>query len=330
MGSNAGANVVKVWLYAVASVVLGAWFSPLIYNAGKALAEVSSTKVTNGPLQWLAGICRAASFPAFFETALILAALLLFLPFVHWLQVGRTFSLRDPARARPEGQWLRKNLHGPGQCLTGFLLVTVLFLLMGVVLVLAGAFEWKAPEKSLAGPALGGFLIALGMASIQEIVFRGVAMGIFLRAMRPGAAILLAAMLFALVHALNPPPGLSVADVDAAGTGFELLRNVLAQFSQPRLLFGTLAPLLALGVILSYARWRTASLYLPVGLHAGWIFINGLLDRVMTASSRPDSAMWVISGESLRQGLVPLLGILLVGVLTHYLVGSHDPTDSPA
>ena len=41
----------KVWLYAAASVLRGAWISPLFYNAGKALAEVSQFKQINGPLE---------------------------------------------------------------------------------------------------------------------------------------------------------------------------------------------------------------------------------------------------------------------------------------
>ncbi len=78
MGIKASGDVLKLWLYAAASVLLGAWFAPLLYNAGKALAEVSSVKATNGPLQWLAGICRAAEFPAFFEASLLVAAAILF------------------------------------------------------------------------------------------------------------------------------------------------------------------------------------------------------------------------------------------------------------
>ena len=41
MRNDSRGDVIKVWLYAAASVALGAWMSPLLYNAGKALAEVS-------------------------------------------------------------------------------------------------------------------------------------------------------------------------------------------------------------------------------------------------------------------------------------------------
>ncbi len=89
-------------------------------------------------------------------------------------------------------------------------------------------------------------------------------------------------------------------------------------------------PLLALGAMLAYARWRTASLWLPIGLHAGWIFINGVLAAV-TVASHPDSILWVISGIPLKQGLVPLVGIVLIGVIANYLITPRDGTsDVPA
>lgn len=331
MRSESSSDVLKVWLYAAASVVLGAWFSPVLYNAGKALAEISSSKQTNGFLEWLAGICRAAEFPGFFEVSLLIAAGILFLPWIGWLRGGQapgkggSWKVRLPVGARgPEaGQRLHRNPRGIRQGMTGFLLVTVLFLVIAGILALAGVLEWKNPGEPLIKTLLRGGIIALGLAALQEVLFRGIALGIFLRAMRPATALGLSAVLFALVHFLKSPPGLNVVDPDAAGVGFGLLRKIAIQFSEPRAVFGVFSPLLALGFVLAYARWRTASLYLPIGLHTGWIFVNDLLGRVTLATSPPDSLMWVISGMALNQGLVPLGGIVLTGVLANYL--TTDP-----
>ena len=338
MRSEASSDVFKVWLYAMASVLLGTWVSPLLYDAGKAIAEICATKQTNGPLEWLAEICRTTDFPGFFKVGVAVFAAILFLPFMHGLRGGRaaaggnpwSFRLPESARSSAGGQRLVRNPHGLRQGVTGFFLVTALFLLIAGVMVLAGIFEWKTPGDGVAKLALRAFATALGLAVLQEILFRGIAMGIFLRAMRPAAALGLAAVLFALVHFLNPPPGLNVADPDAAGVGFELLRKIAAQFSEPRVVLGTFTPLLALGGVLAYARWRTASLWLPVGLHAGWIFTNAILGSVTMAANRPDSITWVISGAALQQGLVPLDGILLAGVLVNYLTAPADDTDTPA
>jgi len=329
MRNEASADVLKVWLYAAASVVLGAWMTPLVYNMGKGLAEVASEKYTNGIVDWLAGVCRTTSFPGFFTGSLILAAVILFLPFVEWLHGGRArdgsanrpwrVRLPDGARQSERGQRLVKNDSALRQGVRGFLVVTGLFLLIGGVLMVAGVFEWRNPAGGFLKMTLRAGIFAFALAALQELVFRGIAMGVFLRAMRPAAALGMSAVLFALVLFLKPAAGLTVADPDGSGTGFELLGKVLAAFSEPRLVLGSFLPLLALGGVLAFARWRTASLWLPLGLNAGWIFINGIMGAVTAAVSPPDSMMWVISGAALRQGLVPLAGLLIAGILIDYL-----------
>ncbi|MES2924377.1 MAG: CPBP family intramembrane glutamic endopeptidase [Verrucomicrobiota bacterium] len=334
MCGDSPTEVLKVWLYAMASVLLGAWFAPFLYNAGKALAEVSSVKQTNGPLQWLAGICRAADFPKFFETSLLGAAVLLFLPFIHWLQAGRqNFEGRhtpDRARGWNSGQRLHGNPRGLRHAATGFLLVTVVFLGIAGVLTLAGVFTWNHHAGSVTMIALRGFAVALGLAVFQELLFRGIAQGIFLRAMRPVAAIGLTALLFAFVHFLNPPPGLNVPDPDASRVGFELLDIITARFFDPLIVLGTFAPLFALGAVLAYARWRTASLCLPIGLHTGWIFVNSLVGSMTVAANPQDSTRVILADATLQQGLLPLAGIIVAGLLTNYLTSTDAAADAPA
>ncbi len=326
-------EVLKVWLYATASVLLGAWVSPLVYNAGKALADVSAAKQTNGLLQWLAGICRAADFPKFFEACLLGSAVLLFVPFIHWLQAGRQSAEGRQAPDRTGGWSRGQRLHGnPGglrQAATGFLLVTLLFLGIAGILTLAGVFTWKHLNESVAMVALRGFAAALGLAVFQELLFRGIAQGIFLRSMRPVAAIGLTALLFALVRCLHPPPGLHVPDPDASGVGFELLHKIISRFSDPLIVLGTFAPLFALGAVLACARWRTASLCLPIGLHAGWIFVNSVVGSLTVAANHPDANLWISSDASLQQGLLPLAGMIVAGLLTNYLT-RPDAIDAPA
>lgn len=336
MRGEASSDVLKVWLYAAASVFLGSWITPLLYNAGKALAEVSDAKATNGPLEWLANVCRKADLPSFFVAGLILAGVLLFLPFIEWLRGGRgpassprgkTWSIRLPegaSRGVAGGQPLARNPSGPVQFFTGFVCVAVLFLVIAGALILTGAFSWKTPGENMGRLAARTLTSAIFSAFLLELLFRGIAMGIFLRAMRPAAALATSTALFALLMFLQPPPGVNVVDPDAAGVGFELLGKIISQFAEPKVLLGTFAPLLALGAVLGYARWQTASLWLPIGLHAGWIFSSGLLASLATSNSGPDSAMWVICGTSMKQGVAPLLGILLAGVLTNHLASSRN------
>ena len=331
MQHESPATVIKVWLYAAVSVAAGAWVTPLLYNAGKALAEVSSKKTTNGFLEWLAKWCGVAELPAFFVVGVLLVAAVLFFPWMEWIHARSAsrgssmgpwlLRLPNARRLTSRGQPLRRNLGGLWDSCAGFMLVAGLMLSMGVALVPAGYFTLKLPPEGMLILCLRTFWPALAIALVMEVFFRGVAMGIFMRAMRPAAALGMSAAFFALVLAMFPPPGLNVADPDAPRTGFELLGLVIGSYADWRNLFGTILPLLALGGVLAYARWRTASLWLPTGLHTGWIFALDLLGRLSVPQGAGESLK---SGSLLQEGLIPLIAILLAGLLAHRITPTLD------
>lgn len=308
MREGTAADVLKVWLCAAATILLGAWMAPLVYNAGKALADVASSKTTNGPLEWLADVCRVAPFPRFFEASVFLAAALLFLPFFEWLG-GR----------KPGGQPLGGNTHRARQAVLGFLAAAGMCAVIALVLRFAGVYRWQLPKPGMFGEILRIFAVALILAALWEIVFRGIALGVFLRAMPVWAAIGLSAVLFAAIRFLHPLADVNVADPDAARVGFELLRKIVAQLADPRRIAGAFLPPLALGCVLAWARWRTASLALPWGFHAGWIFGTMLLGRLALSQNQPTYPIWLLSAPSLAQGLAPLAGILVAGILIVHL-----------
>ena len=304
MRKAALADVLKVWLYAAVSLLLGTWFSPLLYNAGKALAEVAEAKQTNGPLEWLAGLCRGADFPAFFVASLLMTALFFFHPLMRWL--GGRWSM-EQFGVQKNPRWWR-------QAALGFAAWVLLFLVMAQALILTRQWLWIPPGAAAGSILMWGFFSALASAMAQEWAFRGIALGVFLRALRPEAAIGLSAALFALVHFLAPPLGMGVADADAAGVGWELLRKVAAQLGDVRFLVGSFAPLLALGVVLAYARWRTASLGLSIGLHAGWIFIHGIVGSMTAVGNQSHWVGGLLVGSSLKQGWISFAIILIAGI----------------
>lgn len=342
MRTELGGDVWKVWLYAAASVALGAWISPLLYNGGKALAEVSANKTTNGPLEWLAGWCSRADFADFYRAGLGLAAVLLFFPWMEWIHARRErkaageigpWGMRIPCSGRlpGRGQRLWRNLRGPWHLFAGFLLVAGLMLPIAVALVPAGFFTMRHPGDGMVTLVSRTILGAGVMAIVMEVFFRGVVMGVLLRAMGPAAALGMSAAFFALALMMIPPPGWRVMDPDGVGVGFEVLRGLWMEFADWQVLLTSFVPWLALGGVLAYARWKTASLWLPVGIHTGWLVSKSLIGDLGAAAagsgSVPHDAS-LVAGTVLQQGVVPLAAILLAGVLAHFL--TTDPFDECA
>lgn len=60
--------------------------------------------------------------------------------------------------------------------------------------------------------------------------------------------------------------------------------------------------LFLLGWILADARLRTRSLWLPIGLHAGWIFASGAFNKI----AHRDAIILPWLGKNLLVGIVPL------------------------
>ncbi len=106
-----------------------------------------------------------------------------------------------------------------------------------------------APNQHFAWPSLLFVSLLLGFGAIgEELLFRGYGFQVFLAAVGPFAAILPAAVLFAIVHANNPAFGL------------------LAGFNT-----------FLWGVLLGYSFLRSGDLWLPIGLHFGWNWTMPLL-----------------------------------------------------
>ena len=64
--------------------------------------------------------------------------------------------------------------------------------------------------------------------------------------------------------------------------------------------------LLLIGVILAHARLSTRSLWLPIGLHAGWIFASGTFRQI--AHREIVTLPWL--GKSLLIGVVLSVSVL--------------------
>ncbi len=325
--------------YFVCTLLLGAAFAPWLYNFGMGIAEVTADKETNGVIEWLGRAAERSrdNFPRFFDRSVLLAALLLLGPVLFWLRLGRggqrfrdtPWSLHLPdSVVSGRGQPLRKNPHGWAEAFFGLVLAGGLLMVSGWVLVKAGFFVWRDAAESAHGvpnPVVvpidwlaavrKAVPSAVVVSAVEEILFRGVLLGVFLRAMRPAMAIALLSFLFAFVHFLEPPAGVSVPDPEAADAGFVLLGHIFSRFADPLSLANRFAVLFGVGVLLGVARYRTASLWLPIGLHAGWVLCLSVFKAATwPVFGLPEWARWLVGG-SLVEGSLPLVVVVITGVV---------------
>ncbi len=162
-------------------------------------------------------------------------------------------------------------------------------------------------------------LPAIGAGIIEELIFRGLILGLWLRACSVRVACLGSALMFSFVHFLKPPRGSSIEDPFAWDSGFEILASTLGHFTQPEFFVTEFTTLAVLGLLLAFCRVKTHSLWLPIGIHIGLVFALKIFS--MTQKLDPSSPLqpWWIGGD-LKSGLLPLIALGLCFSLCWALV----------
>ena len=281
-------SLLKIAAYLLAALLLGAILAPPLFWGGHALGGAVPA------LAWL----QRTDFQRYFDRAMFLAALLLLWPTVRALRIGswRELGLRPDPRAGRNAAF-------------GFVAAGGLLWLLGIVLWQTGAY---LPRPKAPWGEFGGFLVtALAVGAAEEAFFRGALYGLVRRTARPATALVFVAALFAVLHFLKPPPGaVPLTDVRWS-SGFVLLPRAFWQWEDPQLVLGGLLTLLAVALVLGYARQRTGALWLPVGLHAGWVFGLKTFNKASRHPARP--SFWI--GDDLLHGFLPIAVVGLTGGL---------------
>ena len=274
-------DAARLLAYLFSTLLLGAILAPSLFWGGQWLAS-------HHVLPFLA----AFDFESFFHRALMVAGALLLWPVLRSLSVRR---LSDLGLA-PDQRWL-------SHLLGGFFFAAIPLLCCGAALV---AFHVYSVRVTFSGRAIAALLGASTVVPIiEETLFRGLILGILLRGGRQYLAVLVTSAFFSILHFLKAPEHTST--VVTWTSGFNSVAHSFAQFSDPTLVAAAFTTLFLIGWILADTRLRTQALWLPMGLHAGWIFGNGLFNRLARRQvlARP----WV--GKNLLVGFVPL-GVCLV------------------
>lgn len=314
--SEVGAAV----LWVLGSLALAAVISPWVFRAGKELAAVSAAQHLPAVWEWLGASCGRARFGRFFDRSLMFSTLLL-LP----LAFRRIKTLRAEAGSGSGALWARVTWRSAAaQVAIGCLIAAGMLWALGVILAADGAFVRNPAPLALGKLLVRALVPAVAVSLLEEWLFRGLLLGLWLRFARPASACLGSSLVFAFLHFLKLPEGASIAEPGHALAGFELLGKILLHVTDPRFFVTDFAMLLMGGLILAWARVRTGALWFPIGLHAGWIMVfKGYNLLYQTVSSYPLRPFGV--GDNLRSGAFPLLTLGLTAAICHVVCRRFSP-----
>jgi membrane protease YdiL (CAAX protease family) len=216
---------------------------------------------------------------------LLFCLFLLCLPFwgnqVH--QQSNLFQHYGLAGTRQNGLNLLKGLS------IGLLFTFSLFALEGLL----GWVTFQTPQDTLPLIIFQGFLSALGIGLVEELVFRGWLLDELQRDYSPKTALWANATIFAICHFLKP---LS-----------EVIRT-----------FPTFPALLLLGLTLVWAKRSTGGLLgLPIGIHWGLVWGYYILNVGKLIASSNQVSPWITGVDG--NPLAGIMGILFLSILAVWM-----------
>jgi len=286
-------DAARLAAYFIAIVVGGALLAPILFWSAQSLAA-------HGVFPFLVKY----DFDTFFHRAILIAAVLLLWPL---LRVSNVRSLADLG--------LAPNPHRGRDVGSGVLLSVIPLLFCGALLIALHVYSFR---HVFVWPRLGKVLLAaVSVPLIEETFVRGISLGILLRTGRKLLSVVAVSALFAAVHFLKGSQW--EPTIVTWTSGFQSIGDAFAGFGDPIMVMAAFATLFLIGCILADARVLTRSLWLPIGLHAGWIFASGTFSWL--ARGQMVALPWI--GKNLLVGIIPL-GLAAVTWILMRLWLKHD------
>jgi len=270
------------WLtFLGASVLLGLAMIPLWQRMAMGISEIVIGKQTNGLLLGIAQSWKGASLATFGKFSFGVAALLL-LP-VFWSRFAsgaalmkmqdRPWRLLVPGHAasRARSIALRQNPAAVRDFLWG---MAVPVLLIALACGYAHWRGWAQFSDARNAFSLDSGIVLLRwwtVALVIEIFLRGITLGLLLRSFGAVTAIALSACIGFIGSSWQVPAGWAGAEVMSYADLVTVVKSMAHTAIEPLHVLMWGLPTLLGGLVLGMARYRTASLWLPIGLHLGAI-----------------------------------------------------------
>lgn len=171
---------------------------------------------------------------------------------------------------------------------------------------------------------------AIAVSFVEELLFRGMILGALRRRYSFGLSALASSVLFAVIHFFRRP---DPPDSVGPWTGIGMLAKMLSGLADPAWLLPGFLTLGWIGWILAWCRERTGSLWLPLGLHAGWIFWFKSYQFLTVPALHSGSWAWWWGSTRLHDGWLTLLVLGLTALVLMRGVertgGRVEPRPSP-
>lgn len=349
--------ILKIALYLASVLLLGSLIAPILYDSGKWLAALLvSFKQTQTPvLGWLANKLTIHEFDSYYNRSFLIAALGLLWPFLKWMGISR-----DSLGLRKNPLKLADTLMGLLLAGSFLAFMGLVLLQMGAFTAKPNA-DWNSILTQATLAAIGASLMEewvfrglfLGVALRTAKPWKAI---VFVAAFFSILHIMQAPDLnlqgsgnkpakeeikrlrkenwpvLATNHAADPAKNdwftdpsvvqFSPSQINAT-SGVAMTAEIFRRNLQPALFISEFLTLFVIGLILAWARVRTASLWMPIGLHSGWIFMNTLfMGATQTTAAMRKGQFNLGSGENaipligaqLKIGLMPLLVLALTSL----------------
>jgi len=289
-----------------------------------ALASITAERDFPSVLESIGRSSGRAGLSRYFSRSLLISALVL-LPFLLWrlrrMHGGCAANLLNLRRTG----WQESLV----QVLTGGFIAGGI--LWGLVIFLGAIGVFVPTGKSLPfGGILSEILVPTVAAPlVEEFVFRGLLLGLWLRSSRSLAACIGTSLVFAFLHFLAPPEGYVIADPQAPTAGFALLGAIIFHFADLRFFVTDFATLFLVGLILAWARVRTGGLWFSIGLHAGWVLAFKCASVFYESGASHFLQPWGV-GDNVRSGLLPMLSLGLTAAACHWAMKRFEAMASPS
>jgi uncharacterized protein len=248
-------------------------------------------------------------FSRIFNRIFMISGIIMFFVCRRLLKIGSMAELGLPRRRR-----------GSRDTAIGFFLALASMVALAAVMSAADVFNpyFRLSLSESLERCVKGMLTGVTVGFLEELFFRGILFKGLLEDWKPFAAFFLASFFYSAIHFVKPGKKYFLTEPDA-WAGVRHLLSTFDPFFDPMMLLPGLFGLFLIGLVLSYAFFRTGNLYLAIGLHAGWIFSIKTI-RVFGDYSRRDLG-WLFGSMNPKivSGVATWVGIAIVGLAVYWI-----------